>query len=130
MALVSQISKTVIEWQCKLLELLEEKCSDCEFLRGLTPELQYIYTFHDMEGVCRGNYPMLAIAQYNSCKTYAIYSQGKMTQRELYAYERFLRDVKKYAESGEQIVVFSKENYEAVKKHVGNKNISVILYTR
>lgn len=129
MALVSQTPKAVIKRQYNLLEQLEEKCSNCEFLKGLIPEVEYIYTFHDSASSTQGERPMLAIAQYNSCNTYAIYSQGRMTQGQLYAYELFLRDsVKKYAEPGDQIVVFSKESYEFVKNYVSDKTIGVILH--
>lgn len=129
MALVSQTPKAVIKRQYTLLEQLEEKCSSCEVLKGQIPEMEYIYSFHNTGSGTPGERPMLAIAQYNSCNTYAIYSQGKMTKGQLYAYELFLRDsVKKYAELGDQIVVFSQESYEFVKKYVSDKSIGVILH--
>lgn len=129
MALVSQTPKAVIERQYKLLEQLEEKCSSCEFLKGLIPEVEYIYTFHDSGSGTQGERPMLAIAQYNSYNTYAVYSQGEMTKSQLYAYELFLREVKQYAEPGDKIVVFSQESYEFVKNYVSDKPIGVIFHT-
>ena len=129
MALVSETPKALIKWQYRLLEQLEEKCSGCELLKGQIPEAEYIYTFHDIMEEKKEDLPMLAIAQYNACNAYAIYSQGKVTQGQLYAYELFLRDIKKYAEQGDQIVVFSQEIYEFVKEYVSDKTMSVVLHT-
>ena len=129
MALVSVTQKAVIKRQYNMLEQLEGKCSSCELLKGQIPEMEYIYTFHDSVNSSQGEHPMLAIAQYNSCNTYAIYSQGKMTQGQLYAYELFLREVKKYVEPGDKIVVFSQESYEFVKEYVSDKEMSVIFHT-
>jgi len=128
MAFVSNTSKAVIKRQHKLMEQLGEKCSSCELLKGKIPEMEYIYTFHDIGYNAQGECPMLAIAQYNSCNTYAVYSQGEMTKCQLYAYEIFLRNIKAYAETGEQIVVFSQESYEFVKNYVSDKPIGVILH--
>ena len=129
MALVSVTQKAVIKRQYNMLEQLEGKCSSCELLKGQIPEMEYIYTFHDSVSSSQGEHPMLAIAQYNSCNTYAVYSQGEMTKCQLYAYEIFLRNIKAYAETGDKIVVFSQESYEFVKEYVSDKEMSVIFHT-
>ena len=125
MPLVSHTSKERVEMQHQLMIALESKCSVCELFKGMSPDSSYIYTLRN------SNFTepvMLAFAQYNDCKAYAVYASEDLTEKQLSVFEYFLREVKQYAEENEQIVVFSQKNYDAIMKYNYSEPISVKLY--
>lgn len=124
MAFVSDTSKERIKYEYELLLSLEEKCTTCDLLKGLTPDKEYIYTLHGILPPAK-----IACAHYSNSKTYAVYSTGNFDEAQLFIFESFLDEVRSSAneEQNEQIVVFSKEDYNAIMNFNNGELIDVKL---
>lgn len=115
MPMVSIISKEEICKQHALLGMLMLKCKSCKLFAGKDAEQTFIYSVsnpipprYDM---------MIAVSKYG--KRYAMCTPEDLTEKELVVFEFILRD----ADPDEEIVVFTKRDYHAVKKYLyGNKN--------
>lgn len=121
MPFTSQKSKQRITLDYQLMLALQEKCAKYVMFTGLSPEKEYIFTAH------LDSPATIAVAEYHTCKTYAVYSSDELTKDLLSVFEFFLRDVKQHAEPGEQIVVFSQKDYDAVVKYLYGAPINVKL---
>lgn len=126
MPLTSTVSKERLERQNQLLATLEAKCADCEELKGMKSDNEYIYFVHDQHP---DGPAMLAYAVYNKCKTYAVYVSEELADERLGIFSYFMSNVKKYAEPDEQIIVFSQRDYDAINKsNYGNPIMNVKLH--
>ena len=119
MPMVSIISKEEICKQHDLLGMLMLKCKMCKPFAGKDAEQTFIYSVsnpippkYDM---------MIAVSKYG--KKYAMLTPEDLTEKELVVFEFILRD----ADPDEEIVVFTKREYNAVKKYLYDKKNKVTL---
>lgn len=122
MPIVSYKSKERIDHQYHLMLALKSKCATCDIFNGISPDKEYLFTIQDYDEPAD-----IAVAVYYECKTYAVYASDDLAENQLSVFELFLRDVKKYAEPGEQIVVFSKRDYDAIITYNYGEPINVKL---
>ena len=126
MPIAKFISKEQIEHKRQLLLELEEKCSACDDLKGLTPDKEYLYTVWTRG---KSNLSMLAVSQYDSCHTYAIYMPDELIEEHILVFDHFLSEIQEYAGENEQIIVFSQKSYDTINKYnYGGKKLNVKLY--
>jgi hypothetical protein len=99
--------------------MLMLKCKESKLFARKDAEQTFIYsvsnpipTRYDM---------MIAISKYG--KKYAMLTPEDLTEKELMVFEFVLRDV----DLDEEIVVFTKREYDAVKKYLYGKKIKVTL---
>ena len=116
--------RSKIEEEYRLIQELKDKCLNIDFLQGVSPDEEYVYEVHYMTDK---ELAILAVAQYNNCHTYAVNTSENVTEEELEVFEFFIKDVKKYLEPDDQILVFSKKSYDAVKKYNYGRPVNVIL---
>ena len=116
MPLVSISFKEEIVGQYELLQTLEEKCKKSIFFaKGKESDKTFIYSVSNP--IPPKYNTMVAISQYG--KRYAMLTPEDLTEKDLVVFEFILRD----ADPDEEIVVFTKRDYHAVKKYLyGNKN--------
>jgi len=115
MPLVSINPKKEIISYYELIQMLEKKCESCKLFAGKEAENTFIYS------VSNPIHPKfdtsVAVSKYG--KIYAMCTPEDLTEKELVVFEFILRD----ADPDEEIVVFTKRDYHAVKKYMyGNKN--------
>ena len=121
MPMASISSKKEVNRQYHLIQILEEKCKLWKLFAGKEAETTFIYS------VCNPIPPkydtMVAISKYG--KTYAMLTPNDLTQEELVIFEFALREI----DSDEEIVVFSRRDYNAAKKYLYGKKNKVSLYS-
>ena len=113
------ISKKEVIKQYELIKMLEEKCKTCRMLVGKEAEATVIYSISNP--IAPKYDAMVAISKYD--KIHAMLTPADLSEEELLIFEYALRG----AEPDEEIIVFTKREYKAVKKYLYDKKNKVIL---
>ena len=108
MPIVSTVSKQQVEVQYNTMEKLMQQCETCNILKSKTAEevvCYYICSDYNTED----GPAMVAIASFGNI--HAMMTPDYVTEKQLVVFEFVLRNL----EPHEEIVVFSKKDYDAVK---------------
>lgn len=100
-----------VEKEYQLILMLKEKCSKCDIFKNDTADQVYLYTVNDRH---YEEPAILAFAQFNNSHAYAVCVPEDIAKDQLSIFEFFLREVKKYAEPEEKIIVFSQRDYDEI----------------
>lgn len=114
MPIVSYVPRQVIESEHDTVTKLMEKCKSCDLLKDLKPKLVAAMSISDYNNEKNGLPAMIAIAQYPSKGITAIYEPEWLAKNQMAVIYYFVRD---NLESIEEIVVFSKRAYNAIKSY-------------
>ena len=120
MPFVSTISKNKVAEQYNTIKLLEKSCKSCKLFVRREPEYTIIYSIHNPDSRIQDS--MVAISKYG--KTYAMRTPENLSMEGFGIFEFVLRDL----ETDEEIVVFSRKDYDAVKAYLRDKENKVIMY--
>ena len=98
------------------LERLESKCNSCRFFKGRNAEETFIYVVYEPD-------TMVGISRYG--KKYAMLTPDSLTEEELIVFAYVLEEMG----PDEEIVVFTKRDYNAVLKYLRGKKNTVTLFS-
>ena len=118
MPIISTVTQKQVKAQHEAMEKLLWKCEESNLFKKSVEQVWCYYVCGDY--VTDDGPAMVAIAKFGN--VYAMRTPEYLTEKQLVVFEFVLRD----AEPQDEIVVFSKKDYDAVMKYKYNKEIKKV----
>lgn len=120
MPIISTIPKENIDFCCEIFKELQKKCDSCEIFEGKKVDKIFIYKLASDYFTVSGP-AMVGIAKYGNI--YAINAPKYLSGEQWHILEFLARDT----EPEDQLVVFSEEVFNNLKKYSCGESLNVIL---